>query len=252
MRMDDPGAAPAGPASKATRAPAAPAGRANAEAQEVASVSHQWRTGCLCRFGLGCVCVGVRHASSIAQELPLASDHESPHQRRCGVIVSRPFRRVGWKLCTQGRVSPPCHVGGKKSSCCHAPFTRLPARGSRPCGRHTIIGVDSGDGNERLRVIYISGWGRSGTTIVDRLLGQLPGFFSVGELRSLWDSDPSTQLCSCGHTIAECPVWAPSLSGAIGGSTGKEFAAMRSVARSVWTEPRRARSMGLFASAQDA
>ena len=189
--------------------------------------------------------VWVRHASSIAQELPLASDHESPHQRRCGVIVSRPFRRVGWKLCTQGRVSPPCHVGGKKSSCCHAPFTRLPARGSRPCGRHTIIGVDSGDGNERLRVIYISGWGRSGTTIVDRLLGQLPGFFSVGELRSLWDSDPSTQLCSCGHTIAECPVWAPSLSGAIGGSTGKEFAAIPRVPRSVWTEPRCARSMGL-------
>ena len=89
--------------------------------------------------------------------------------------------------------------------------------------------MDSGDGNERLRVIYISGWGRSGTTIVDRLLGQLPGFFSVGELRSLWDSDPSTQLCSCGHTIAECPVWAPSLSGAIGGSTGKEFAAMRAL-----------------------
>ena len=128
-----------------------------------------------------------------------------------------------------GRVSPPCHVGGKKSSCCHVPFTRLPARGSRPRRRRTIIGVVSGDGNERLRVVYISGWGRSGTTILDRLLGQLPGFFSVGELRSLWDCDPSTRLCSCGHAIAECPVWSPSLSEAIGGSTGKEFAAMRAL-----------------------
>jgi hypothetical protein len=59
----------------------------------------------------------------------------------------------------------------------------------------------------RSRVLYICGWGRSGTTIVDRILGQVPGFLSVGELRSLWDADPALQRCGCGEVVAECPLW---------------------------------------------
>ena len=35
---------------------------------------------------------------------------------------------------------------------------------------------------ERVKVLYIAGSGRSGSTILDRILGQLDGFFSVGEL----------------------------------------------------------------------
>jgi Sulfotransferase family len=87
--------------------------------------------------------------------------------------------------------------------------------------------VYSGDGDERLRVVYISGWGRSGTTVLDRVLGQLPGFCSVGELRSLWDVDPVRHSCSCGHPVATCPLWAPSLRDALGGATSDEFANMR-------------------------
>ena len=159
-------------------------------------------------FRAGCVCVGVRHASSIAQELPLASDHESPHQRRCGVIVSRPFRRVGWKLCTQGRVSPPCHVGGKKSSCCHAPFTRLPAAGG--CDRADDIRSSVWI---RATVTSVSGSStfRAGAGVAPPSLtgcsGNYQGFSQLAS-RSFWDSDSSTQLCSlatrspsvrCGH-----------------------------------------------------
>jgi len=62
------------------------------------------------------------------------------------------------------------------------------------------------------RVLYICGWGRSGTTIVDRVLGQAPGFVSVGELRSLWDADPATQRCGCGELVAECRLWGPIMS----------------------------------------
>ena len=99
--------------------------------------------------------------------------------------------------------------------------------GSAPDRRPTITGVFSGSGDEGLRVVYISGWGRSGTTVVDRLLGQLPEFCSVGELRSLWDCDPVSQPCSCGQVVAECALWAPSLCGALGGVTSSEFATMR-------------------------
>jgi hypothetical protein len=61
------------------------------------------------------------------------------------------------------------------------------------------------------RVLYICGWGRSGSTILDRVIGEAPGFVSVGELRSLWDADITVQLCGCGATVAECALWGPIL-----------------------------------------
>ncbi len=63
----------------------------------------------------------------------------------------------------------------------------------------------------RSRVLYLCAWGRSGTTVLDRVLGQLPGCFSVGELRSLWDADPEVRRCGCGKTVAACDVWGPVL-----------------------------------------
>ena len=37
-----------------------------------------------------------------------------------------------------------------------------------------------------LRVLYVGSWSRSGSTLLDLMLGQVPGFVSVGELRFLW------------------------------------------------------------------
>jgi hypothetical protein len=85
------------------------------------------------------------------------------------------------------------------------------------------------------RVLYICGWGRSGTTIVDRVLGAVPGFVSVGELRSLWDADPTVQRCGCGAAVARCPLWGPILSSmsAASGYTPRTVLSMRDeVARS--------------------
>ena len=41
-------------------------------------------------------------------------------------------------------------------------------------------------GSARVRVLYIGGWGRSGSTLLDRVLGQVPGVVSLGEVRELW------------------------------------------------------------------
>ena len=35
-------------------------------------------------------------------------------------------------------------------------------------------------------VLFIAGWGRSGSTIIGNVLGQLPGFFHVGEIGHVW------------------------------------------------------------------
>jgi UDP-N-acetylglucosamine transferase subunit ALG13 len=58
------------------------------------------------------------------------------------------------------------------------------------------------------RVLYVGGWGRSGSTLVDRLLGQVPGCFSVGEMRDVWLRGVlENRRCGCGRPFDECPFW---------------------------------------------
>ena len=60
----------------------------------------------------------------------------------------------------------------------------------------------------KIKVLYIAGFGRSGSTMLDNLLGQVDGFFSVGELCYMWDQDLAAHgLCGCGAPLRECEVW---------------------------------------------
>lgn len=56
-------------------------------------------------------------------------------------------------------------------------------------------------------VLYIAGAGRSGSTLLERLLGQLPQCVAVGEARHLWREDPTTARCGCGRVLTECDHW---------------------------------------------
>jgi Sulfotransferase family len=63
-------------------------------------------------------------------------------------------------------------------------------------------------GADRVRVLYIGGWGRSGSTLVDRVLGQVPGVASLGEVRELWSRGwVENRPCGCGKPFADCPFW---------------------------------------------
>ncbi|MEP6758541.1 MAG: sulfotransferase [Actinomycetota bacterium] len=58
------------------------------------------------------------------------------------------------------------------------------------------------------RVLFIAGWGRSGSTLLDRMLGQVPGVFSAGELRDVWQRGArENRLCGCGAPFRDCEVW---------------------------------------------
>jgi hypothetical protein len=57
-------------------------------------------------------------------------------------------------------------------------------------------------------VVYIGGWGRSGSTLLDRMLGQIPGFCSLGEVREIWQSGlQQNRPCGCGSPFRACPFW---------------------------------------------
>jgi sulfotransferase family protein len=59
-----------------------------------------------------------------------------------------------------------------------------------------------------MKVVYIAGSGRSGSTIVDNILGQLDGWVSVGEVRFLWERGMvEDRRCGCGEPFSSCPFW---------------------------------------------
>ncbi len=67
-------------------------------------------------------------------------------------------------------------------------------------------------------VLYIGGWGRSGSTLLAHVLDEVPGFVSVGELRYVWQAGPAgNELCGCGLQFAECPFWTAVGAEAFGG-----------------------------------
>lgn len=70
-----------------------------------------------------------------------------------------------------------------------------------------------------LPVVYIVGKGRSGSTLLDDVLGTMPGALATGELRVLWDDElafSEGHTCACGEEIPDCPVWSTALRGVIG------------------------------------
>jgi hypothetical protein len=63
---------------------------------------------------------------------------------------------------------------------------------------------------ESIKVLSIVGAGRSGTTVLASILGQVPSFASAGEIRWLWSRGVRERRpCACGRAPADCPVWAP-------------------------------------------
>jgi hypothetical protein len=57
-------------------------------------------------------------------------------------------------------------------------------------------------------VLYLGGLGRSGTTVLERVLGELPGTCSVGELVHLWQRGVlDDETCGCGEPFSRCPFW---------------------------------------------
>ncbi|BCJ45864.1 sulfotransferase family protein [Actinoplanes ianthinogenes] len=65
--------------------------------------------------------------------------------------------------------------------------------------------------------MYIAGWGRSGTTIVDNILNSYDGVFSTGELFYLWSRGLiEGRKCGCGVTLPRCALWGDILDAAFG------------------------------------
>lgn len=59
-----------------------------------------------------------------------------------------------------------------------------------------------------MRVLYIAGVGRSGSTLLERTLGALPGWVNAGELNAIFSRVAlQDQHCGCGTPFSRCPFW---------------------------------------------
>jgi Sulfotransferase domain len=60
----------------------------------------------------------------------------------------------------------------------------------------------------RTRVLYIGGEGRSGSTILERLITDNPGVCGIGEVKWLFGMGVGNrELCGCGRLVVDCPLW---------------------------------------------
>jgi UDP-N-acetylglucosamine transferase subunit ALG13 len=91
------------------------------------------------------------------------------------------------------------------------------------------------------RVLFIAGWGRSGSTLLDRMLGQVPGVFSAGELRDIWQRGVrEDRLCGCGERFHQCEVWRKVGEVAFGGWDSLDLARVQDLRRRLdrpWSVP---------------
>lgn len=79
-------------------------------------------------------------------------------------------------------------------------MTRTGAGGS-PSGRPD-------DGPDTVQVAFVGGHGRSGSTLLSRVLGEVPSFCAIGELRYLWRQGVRRgQMCGCRKRFHDCEFW---------------------------------------------
>lgn len=64
---------------------------------------------------------------------------------------------------------------------------------------------------EPTKVLYITGWLRSGSTVLGNVLNELPGVLHVGELHYLWRNGllraGTNSSCGCGSEVRSCELW---------------------------------------------
>ncbi|WP_431711833.1 sulfotransferase [Glutamicibacter uratoxydans] len=61
---------------------------------------------------------------------------------------------------------------------------------------------------EKPRVLMLGGFGRSGSTVLERCLAQCQGVEAMGEVLHLWERGlRDNELCGCGNSFHECQRW---------------------------------------------
>ena len=87
---------------------------------------------------------------------------------------------------------------------------------------------------DRLSVLYVGGLGRSGSTLLERLVGQFRGAVALGEVVHLWQRGlRDNERCGCGKPFRSCEFWSAVGKEAFGGWDGVDADAVLALKRRV-------------------
>ncbi len=75
-------------------------------------------------------------------------------------------------------------------------------------------------------LVYIGGYGRSGSTILELHLAERLGAFAAGELSHLFTWSASGLPCSCGEPLPACGLWGPILADVRAQFGSRDFASL--------------------------
>ncbi len=94
-----------------------------------------------------------------------------------------------------------------------------------------------------LKVLYIAGAHRSGTTLLSDVLGSYAGITGTGELHEIWAGLLSGRPCGCGQNLNACPVWKAVIDhqrqhGSVASWTPSQAVEWRNGSARVWHTPR--------------
>lgn len=78
-----------------------------------------------------------------------------------------------------------------------------------------------------MKVVYVAGSMRSGTTLVAELLGSFEGAIAVGEINNLALAARTGQRCSCGNAPSSCRLWRPVFGELLTGKAADEISRLR-------------------------
>lgn len=73
---------------------------------------------------------------------------------------------------------------------------------------HDLVLRDHEEPGQMPRVLLLGGAGRSGSTLVERMLGAVDGVHELGETLHLWERGlRDDELCGCELPFSQCPFW---------------------------------------------
>lgn len=94
------------------------------------------------------------------------------------------------------------------------------------------------------KILYLMGYGRSGSTFLDILLNNAAAITSVGALSNYWMWLDRDLPCACGQSLPDCPMWGGIVSDHLSRPAGREPAVWNAVREEVERRHRLSRLLG--------
>ena len=112
-----------------------------------------------------------------------------------------------WRGEAEAETPPSWRTGGPADDGGSGPREGAPAEASGAADPGPAVEGETAPARP-VKVLYIAGIGRSGSTLVARALGGSAGLTAVGEAMHFFGRGlTNNELCGCGRPVRECPLW---------------------------------------------